>query len=459
MAAVTELVTKFGFQGSTDPLSRYNSLLGGATAGLAAVSAALVTATAGVVAFGNSSLRSLNPLVQLSRNSGVAAADINSLDFAARSTGAGVGVMQGTLESLNRTIGDANISGLSNEFLELGIGSVRKSNGELKTSQELFLEIGGQLRQLSRIEQVSFAGRLGIDDSLLDLLNLSSQELASLRREAETYGKITQDQSEGIIRYNNSINRIQASFGVLRNTLAVGMLPILESFADATGNFIRNNGERFSNILGSISDNTQSLTGYLKVFTGIVAFAAGSRVLGMLLKVLNPIRIGIMLLAFAIEDLYVGMTGGASVIRDFFNEMFGYDITGLGEDFMYVARIVGDVLGGAFDALRLIVQSTIGSIEKVFSLTRRLIVDPAFKAIGEARGPSADTQFLTDEAILRMQQRNIQVPSAGNVTYNMEVKQDISTSNPERAAQAAVDRFDDTLNKTTRQQQRAVEGG
>ena len=78
MAQVTELITKFSFEGSTSPLKNYNTSLGKSVKLLGAMGVALGAAAFAVVKWAGGVSQSLQPLFDLSAQTGVASRQFRS---------------------------------------------------------------------------------------------------------------------------------------------------------------------------------------------------------------------------------------------------------------------------------------------------------------------------------------------------------------------------------------------
>ena len=123
MAAVSEIITKFSFEGSTSPLKDYNSSLGKGVGLLGKMAAALGVAAFAVAKWASGVSQSLQPLFDLSEQTGVAVASLQELSFAAEQSGSSSQALESSISGLSAKIGEAAQKG-SEEFSRLGI-SVR----------------------------------------------------------------------------------------------------------------------------------------------------------------------------------------------------------------------------------------------------------------------------------------------------------------------------------------------
>jgi hypothetical protein len=420
MAQVTELVTKFAFTGSTIPLFQYNKGLGTAITGMAAFTAASVAAVGVAAKWSSSILQSLDPLAQLERRTGVAIGNIQELGFVATQTGSTVEAAQSTILSLTQSIADAALNG-SEDFARLGI-SVRDANGQLKTADVVLGEVRDRFGEMSLSigEQENLAGALGIDQTLVQMLNLSAGEMANLTARARELGVLTSEQGEQVIAYNDALNQQRFAVSSVKNLIAVGFAPTLTDLTNNFTDLIAENKDWivnvasktieigadlidfFLNLGGAVLDFADYISmghGEMTLFIG--ALAAGAAAF--------PVTAAIIGVTLAVEDLITAFQGGESVIADFFEENFGVDIVQKVQDF-------NKLIKGTADAVKFLTGS-------------------------EGYEPVAIPQSVQDQFDYIPGPNGLQmVPrSSGNAQITQDVKININTNNPAAAGRAVVD--------------------
>lgn len=375
MAIVNEVITQFSFEGSTQPLVNYNSSLGKSIGLLASMSAAIVGAAGAMAAFVTSTTQSIDPMIQLSRSTGVAIGAIQELGFAASVTGSDAQTLQGSIVGLSEKIGEAAQKG-SEEFARLGI-SVRNLSGEVKTADQVLLEIGKRFNDLdlSLPERRSFAQSLGIDPSLVQLLSLTGSEIDKTRAKARELGIVTKEQADAAASLNDSMTTLKFGLDGVRNSVAVGLAPQIEDITAGFIDFLAANREVITNGISKVIEFTTALakavTRLMPVITGVIgifgAWKIASIGLGAVLAtVFSPVTIitaAIVGLALVVDDLIVAFNGGKSVIADFFQEFLGVDI-------VPILRSAVDVVTALFSHLSNSVGETfsaIGGIIETFS--------------------------------------------------------------------------------------------
>ena len=340
MAVVNELVSRFSFVGDLSPQREFNENLKVSIIGLAGVATGLLAATAGVFAWAGSVLESIDPLAQLSRETGVAVENIQALGYAASVNGSSLDAVSGSLRELGKRAGEfvQEGGGPAKEIIEkLGL-SIKDTNGNIKDTDALLLEVSGKLQGLSQGEKMNVLDKLGIDQSLLQTLSLSSEELSKLTDQAKSFGLVTQEQADAAAAYNDSLTTLRFAMQSIRQQVAVGFAPAMTDLTDRFVTFISTNHELIEGGLKYLGEVLVSTTGFLQrmapFILGVAAaftvawLATGgfATVLGLVLSPVVLITAAIIALLLIVDDLITAFQGGQSVIADFFMEFFGVDI-------------------------------------------------------------------------------------------------------------------------------------
>jgi len=312
MAIVSELITKFRFDGSINPLNNFNKGLGLSSLKMFAFVGAISAVS---IAFGkmlHDTLSESNALVQLSRTTGVAINDIQSLSYAASVSGSSINAMEDTIASLSKKIGDASLKG-SSEFQRIGV-AVRTSTGELRKADDVLLDVAKRFKALNLTmpQQQSLASSLGIDSSLVQLLSKSTDEIDRLRGRAEKFGLLSKKNADQIANYNEEISELKFRFLVFKQALAIQVLPSVLKLFD--GLEVLGDGlKRIGGLFFDLSKDNKEVVIILGTMAG--AFALIS----------SPIAIataGITALLLVFDDLLVAFRGGDSVIKKLVEPFF-----------------------------------------------------------------------------------------------------------------------------------------
>jgi len=341
MAVVNEVVTRFTFQGDLKPQRDFNQGLDSSIKLLAGVAAGITAASGAMFAWANSVFNTIDPMVQLQRETGVAIEAIQELGFVASVNGSSAQALQSSIAGLSRSIGDAarGMGRGKQAFEDLGI-SIRDANGQVKTADVMLEELRVRFDQLglSMDEQRSIAASLGIDSSLIQMLNLTGDEMDSLQARARRLGIVTREQGDAVAAYNDSLTTLRFGMQGIQNMVAVGFAPMMGDLVERFVELLEANHDLIVNGLTWLGEVVTSTMGMLQrmwpVFASIAAGFAIAKVAaigfgGVMSIVLSPVVLitaAITAAILIIDDLIVAFQGGQSVIADFFESFFGIDI-------------------------------------------------------------------------------------------------------------------------------------
>lgn len=450
MAIVNEVVTKFSFVGNLKPGEEFNKNLGDSIKLLAGFGAASITAAGAFAGWINNTLSGLDPMIQLSRETGVAIESIQELGYAASVSGSSAQAMQASIRGLSQTIGKAAQFG-SAEFSRLGI-SVRDTGGQVKTADKIIAELSKRFDELnlSMPERQSFAQSLGIDASLVQLLSATSGQLGELRKKARDLGVITKEQADLTASYNDSLTTLKFAFGSVQNAIAIGFAPELKKITEGVIEFLSANKDAIINGITKFGEGINVVAGAVVRLTpllaalaaGFVVFRIASIGLGTILAtVFSPVVLitaGIVALLLAVDDLIVAFQGGDSVIADFFAG-FGIDIVKeLTDAFEYLSNILSTI----WEQIKPIIEAikTIGSS----ALGYLFGGDETSGETGTARTvPQPQPQMLTIPVSQAM--GTSMTSSIQNNKVEQSVNVNISTTDPLRAGTAVVESLNNQL--------------
>lgn len=341
MAIINELVTKFSFVGNLRPQENFNQnlkssikLLGGFAVGVKGSVGLLHAWTLGVT-------ESIDPMVQLSRETGVSVASLQELGYAASQNGSSLDAVMSSTKELTKRMGEFARTGggpASEALLQLGV-NVRDASGEIKTADEVMLQLTGKLKAFSSAEQADLLDKLGIDNSLIQLMNQSGDAIDSLREKARALGAVTKEQADAAASLNDSNTTLKFGLTALQNQVAVGLAPVIQNATEGFIEFLMAHKDLIRDGIKALSEGVIALGGFVDRMTPFILGAAAAfgvwkvasvglgAVLGTIFSPVYLITGAIVGVALAIDDLVVAFRGGNSVIRDFILDWTGFDIT------------------------------------------------------------------------------------------------------------------------------------
>jgi ABC-type transporter Mla subunit MlaD len=459
MAIVTELVTKFSFKGSTAPLSKFSNGLTTTIGTLAKVGAGISALNGLVQTFAITTLQSSERLNQLSRDTGLAANQIQLLGGIAESTGSNEEAIFSTIENLSTKIGDAAQKG-SEDFSRLGI-SVRGAGGHVKSTTQILNEVRGSFRRLglSIREQKSFAEALGIDSSLLNMLGQSDSQIALITARLNKFGQVTAKQRKEIFSFNKEWNTLSYGFKTVKEQIAASLAPEITRMTSNISDLIAENKDWIINGVKKVVEGLSTLmswiTQLLPIFavmtTAIIALKIATLgwagAIGLLLSpavIIGAVFVGI---ALVVDDLIAAFKGGNSVIANFFDGIVGKQ--GATKEFLHT------MVEGFKQVFEIVKQSVfiIGDFFKLMANGLNTILQPMIDIYNKVSGSEIKLgKFDYSSDLFQGGQRFLssggQETSSRTTNANVTVNQVINTNDAGKAGEVAANNIQKQMQQT-----------
>ena len=333
MAELTELVTKFLFKGSLDPLKKYNGGIGQAVKGLAIFSTSALAAGTAIAAFVNSSAEAMEGQISLSKQTGVSVEKIRELTYAAGQFGISAGTVESNIGSLSKKIGEAATTG-SIDFARLGI-SARDSGGHVKDVSEILDDLRSSFKRLglSTQQKVSFSENMGLDANFVQVLDLSDKKFKDLIKTARSFGTVSEKQSEALESINQNMATLSFGFKSLRTQIAVGLAPVFKDLSTSLTDFMREHAVQITSFFQGFGGAILDVAAAVKRLTPFVATAVAGFVawriaavgvaeaIGVILSPAVLIGAAIAAILLAVDDLIVAFKGGDSVLKEWVKDL------------------------------------------------------------------------------------------------------------------------------------------
>ena len=295
----------------------------------------------------NSIANNADEMLKFADSIGVAIGEVDALGFAAKRQGGTTEGLRGSLERINKTIGEVERGqGMARvAFEDYGI-SVKKANGETKTADEMFMSLNQKFATLSTAQQFDLAKKIGIDKGTIRLLQTAPNVVHDLISEAKDLGVLNRKDAEAAADFNDGLTNMAQAFDKVKYSVGAMLFKPLSALFKAIAKgtaFIREHS-RFIKILGLM---ISPLVAYF-IALKIAAVAAWIASLGPIALVVA----GIALVGAAI----------ALLIDDFIGFFKGQD--------SYIGSLVEKWpwLGDAIYAIRDVVLEVWGVIKSIFSL-------------------------------------------------------------------------------------------
>lgn len=218
-----EFLVKLGFAVDKNGAETFSSKVFSAGKNIAVLGAAAQAAAGAVVGFVSVIADSIDNLADISGRTGEAASEIDKLGYIATLTDSSIEAANSSIENLSKNIGDAamGVGRAKIIFEKLGI-SIKKQNGDLKTSSEMMEELKGVIAGMEKGQQIAILERLGIDRTMIGMM---TQDVSGLAAEYDAMQKAAgfsmEEAASSASDYMDSMNKLKQFFSKLMQAVAV----------------------------------------------------------------------------------------------------------------------------------------------------------------------------------------------------------------------------------------------
>lgn len=231
---IDSLFVGLGFEIDDSKLDEFKAKaqdLKAAALGLGAIFAAAAGGVGLFVQHVAEGMADINDFAELNEMS---AKSVAALGKIASENDSSLDAMKSSIGGLNRVIGEAvlGVGRGAMTFQKLGL-SAKDSTGQVKKADAMLKEIADKMQSMSRQEQIAFASKLGIDESLVKLLAEGGDNLAKLRDEAELMTPFTDRDYELADEIDKLFVKAKNSLGVFSKMLAVQLMPTVRDVLKA----------------------------------------------------------------------------------------------------------------------------------------------------------------------------------------------------------------------------------
>ena len=110
--------------------------------------------------------------------------------------------------------------------------SVKDATGKVKSADVVMEELRQKLKGLEKTEKISILSKLGIDRSMLQMLESSDESINKLRLQARALGITTDEEKEKVAEYKDSMDTLGFAFTALATKMQIALTPALKKMAD-----------------------------------------------------------------------------------------------------------------------------------------------------------------------------------------------------------------------------------
>lgn len=293
------------------------------------------TATAAITDFFGAALDGLDSLNDLAQDTDTDLAYIQKLGYAAQLSGSSVEAANASVKGLAQTIGEA-ATGLGRgeaAFKAYGL-SAKNADGSIKSVGEVLEDVQVKMAGLSKAEQLSILQKLGIDQSMIGLLNSSRAEMGALFQQAEDLGLVTAAGADAAGEFNDTMDQMNMVMGAIRTNIAVGLAPQLTNIVGRLRDWLIRNKEliregiskavtvilalwraimRAVSIVDAMISKTIGWKAALIVLGGTLVWLNKTMLLAFATNPITLIAAAITALILLVDDLMTFLEGGESM--------------------------------------------------------------------------------------------------------------------------------------------------
>jgi hypothetical protein len=214
---------------------------------------------------------------KMSKTTGVSREEIQKLGYAALQEHASMEQLSAGLVKLSKNMYDANMGTgeAKDTFEELGI-SVKKSDGTLRSSSDVLLDVADKFKGMTNETEISGAamkifGKSGAE--LVPFLRMGRDGIEELKKEAERLGIVmNEDAVKNMKAFDDSMTAVKAGVGGFATQIASALIPYMNKLADGLKAAL----EWFNKIPKPMRDAVTvgtALVGALSLVAGIIVTA------------------------------------------------------------------------------------------------------------------------------------------------------------------------------------------
>ena len=204
-------------------------------------SAALIAAGSAISYFAKENAEAAANIHKLSELSNIASDTIQELGYAAIVAGGSSKSLEGDLLALTKSMSSPIPGEFNNALFMMGV-EIKKSSGQLKTADEILMDVADKFKNMSSREQVQWASKLGISDDTIYMLRLGRTEIDRLRNQAKNLPIIVDEKSLKMAReFTIQAGLMKKMISGLGQSLAAAAGPVMTQMVKDFSEFIKLN--------------------------------------------------------------------------------------------------------------------------------------------------------------------------------------------------------------------------
>ncbi len=269
MALLDELLVGLGFDYDSKDLNQFKQDVAKTTNVAKEFIKVAAAGAAAITAFTMASTKASDEQGKLSDEIGESVKSIDALQFALIRSGGSADGMVSSLRDLSIRASEAarGVGSGVEAFGILGI-SATDSNGELKSTSDLILEVSQRMQGLNRSRQLELADKLGLRDSIR-LLQQGPEAIRELLIEADQLGVTTAEDAKIAADYQDAMTNIWQVMKQMSRVISRELAPITKDLADTFLDWWKTNKDIIEQNLPKWIDGATVAIKMLAIATGV----------------------------------------------------------------------------------------------------------------------------------------------------------------------------------------------
>jgi len=302
---------------SKDLKSTGKSLSSAGSALTKGVTVPLIGAATGMAALAVKAGETADELLTLSAQTGISTQSLQELQYASRFVDVEVETMTKGMVKVTKAMGAANAK--NKDYIELTNGlqiATKGTNGELKTSEQMFYDSVDALGSITNETEREIAAQDLFGKSYQDLMPLIQAGSAGLKKyadEAHAVGAVLSDEDVAAMgAFDDKMQTMKATIEATGSRMGLAFMPILESLMPVIQNNIVPAIQKFSEWLTNIIDRFNNLDpGMQNFILGLIGAAAAA---GPVLSVIGGLTTKIGGAVGTISKFSKALSGGSTIL-------------------------------------------------------------------------------------------------------------------------------------------------
>jgi uncharacterized protein YoxC len=317
MATLRELMIEIGIDADMQGLTQLEKGLNQVMGVAKAVGVAIIGASAAVFGLAKSTANYADKIQDTAQAVGLTNQELQTLGHAAKLSGSSLEEVADSMKFLSRSLVAAKegTGAQAEAFEKLGVKAV-DANGRVRNANDVMGELANAFAKLPNgAEKTAMSleifGRAG--SRMIPMLNAGAGGLAAMRKEAIDLGIVLDDAAiQAGSDFNDSLDRMTAVFGGLKNAVGAAVIPALTKLVDMLRQIVVANFDIIKQNLTKVFNGLVKAIQYATTFIGFLAsgFRRVSDVVGGLVPLLKTM--GLILLSIMVGKVVMGIYNMAS---------------------------------------------------------------------------------------------------------------------------------------------------